>query len=246
MSITTNALKALLVNVLLALAIAAAAFVAVGGGWAVAKYTGILPLKKAKKALTIENTPITVDHVKAIGELVTASYYDETVVIMKQVPEVIKKGSSKGKDTTVVRIQRIPESKSNGSKEMVIVQKAHARIGIDLTCLSQEDVRTDKTGKAVEVRLPDVTCLDFIMNPSDTEVFLENGDWDLDDLKLSLLPLQDEIQAKMNADQTLIGKARKGAQEVVTQLLQAAGYETVTVTFASARNAALQLPPREQ
>ena len=74
MNITTQAMKALLVNVLLALATAAAVFIAIGGGWAVAKYTGILPLKKTKKALTIDNTPITVEQVKAIGELVTASF----------------------------------------------------------------------------------------------------------------------------------------------------------------------------
>ena len=54
MNITTQAMKALLVNVLLALATAAAVFIAIGGGWAVAKYTGILPLKKTKKALTIK------------------------------------------------------------------------------------------------------------------------------------------------------------------------------------------------
>ena len=246
MNITTQAMKALLVNVLLALATAAAVFIAIGGGWAVAKYTGILPLKKTKKALTIDNTPITVEQVKAIGELVTASFYDETVVIVKQKREVLKKGSKKGKDTTITRIVRIPEKEATGQDELVLVQNAHARIGIDLASLSKDDLRINKSAKAIEIKLPDVKCLDFIMNPTDTDVFSEKGTWDLDQLKLAMAPARQEIEYKMNKDTMLFKKARKGAKDVITQLLSSAGYETVKVVFASAKNAELKLPPVEQ
>ena len=229
MNATTQTLKALLINVLLALAVVAAVFAAIGGGWSIAKYTGILPLKKAKKALTIDNTPVSVETVKAIGELVTATYYDETVVIAKQTWEKIKKGSSTGKDTTVFSIVRIPESKADGKNELVIVQKAHARIGVDFDEMGENDLVIGKTGESVEITLPALKCLDFIMNPSDTEVFSENGTWNLDDLKAVMSPAREEIEAKMNEDKDLFANARKGAEEVVTQLLETLGYTNVVV-----------------
>ena len=229
MNSTTQTLKALLINVLLVLAIVAAVFAAIGGGWSIAKYTGLLPLKKAKKALTIDETPVSVETVKAIGELATASYYDETVVIAKQTWVKMPKGSSRGRDTTVMRIIRIPEDKAEGKNELVIVQQAHARIGIDFNKLGKDDIHIDKTGKSVEITLPKLECLDFIMNPTDTEVFSEDGTWKLDDLKQVMQPAREEIEAKMNKDKTLFANARKGAEEVVTQLLEALGYTDIRI-----------------
>lgn len=242
MNYTSQTLKALLVNVLLALAVVAAVFAAIGGGWSVAKYTGLLPLKKAKKALTIDNTPVSVETVQAIGELVTATYYDETVIIAKQFSEKIKKGSSTGKDTTVFSIQRIPEEKADGKNELVIVQKAHARIGVDFNEMGPDDIRIDKDGQSVEVTLPALKCLDFIMNPTDTEVFSENGSWNLEDLKEVMKPAREEIQAKMNQDEALFANARKGAEDVVTQLLEAFGYTKVVIKHKPAGPVKLPTP----
>ena len=242
MNYTSQTLKALLVNALLALAVVAAVFAAIGGGWSIAKYTGLLPLKKAKKALTIDNTPVSVETVKAIGELVTATYYDETVIIAKQVSEKIKKGSSTGKDTTVVSIVRIPESQADGKNELVIVQKAHARIGIDFKEMGEKDIRIDKDGQSVEVTLPALRCLDFIMNPTDTDVFSENGAWNLEDLKEVMTPAREEIEAKMNQDEALFANALKGAEDVVTQLLEAFGYTKVVIKHKPAGSIKLPAP----
>jgi len=245
MNITTQNMRALFINVLLALAMVAAVFAVVGGGWSFAKYTGFLPFRKAKRVLTIDETPITIENVKAIGELVTATYYDETVVIIKHFQEVIKQGSSKGKDTTVFYVRRIPESKATGKDELVIIQKAHARIGVDLAELTDSTIRIDEAAKSVKVTLPEIKCLDFIMNPTDTEVFSENGNWDLDDLKEAMAPAKEEIEAKMNANETLFANACKSAQEVITRLFQSAGYESVEVYFVPKKTWTLQLPSIE-
>ena len=122
-----------------------------------------------------------------------------------------------------------PESKADGKNELVIVQKAHARIGVDFNEMGENDLVIDKTGESVEITLPALKCLDFIMNPSDTEVFSENGTWNLDDLKAVMSPAREEIEAKMNEDKDLFANARKGAEEVVTQLLETLGYTNVVV-----------------
>lgn len=257
MDITTKNMRAILINVLLGLATIAAVFVAVGGGWSIAKYTGILPLKKAKKAVVIDETPITIENVKAIGELVTANYYDEAVSIMGKVPHVISKGSSKGKDTTVTFIERIPEPDQTQNKnknknqkafsgpKLILIQTVHARIGIDLAELHPDALKISDADHSVEITLPGVTCLDFITNPSNTEVFEENGDWSLDDLKVAMIPAREEMWDKMKQNQRLFDTALQGAKEVLTQLFQAAGYEKVNVHFASSGTQTLKMPPEE-
>lgn len=255
MDITTKNMRAILINVLLGLATIAAVFVAVGGGWSIARYTGILPLKKAKKAVVIDETPITIEDVRAIGELVTANYYDETVSIMGKVNHVLEKGSSKGKDTTVTVIERIPEpgqtqnknknKKSYSGPKLILVQTVHARIGIDLSELQDKSLKVSQDDKSVEVILPELKCVDFITNPSNTEVFDENGEWSLDDLKVAMIPAREEMWDKMKRNTKLFDTARKGAEEVMTQLFEAAGYQTVKVHFVSSGTSALKMPTEE-
>ena len=246
MEITTKNMRALLINVLLGIAIVAAVFAAIGGGWSLAKYTGILPLKKAKKALVIDKTPITVEHIKAIGELVTATWYDEQVIIVQKLQydkdstfvkrvkegEVVKVIKTKKKNNTSEIITYEEAAKVLG--ELVIIQDAHGRIGINMAKLKPENlVFPKKEGMPVQITLPALECLDFIMNPTDTEVFSESNGWDLNDLKKAMAPTELAMKTKMQNDKSLFDTARKSAQEVVTQLFRAAGYENVQVLFES-------------
>lgn len=246
MEITTKNMRALLINVLLGIAIVAAVFAAIGGGWSLAKYTGILPLKKAKKALVIDKTPITVEHIKAIGELVTATWYDEQVIIVQKLQydkdstfvkrvkegEVVKVIKTKKKNNTSEIITYEEAAKVLG--ELVIIQDAHGRIGINMAKLKPENlVFPKKEGMPVQITLPTLECLDFIMNPTDTEVFSESNGWDLNDLKKAMAPTALAMKTKMQNDSSLFVTAHKSAQEVVTQLFRAAGYENVQVKFES-------------
>ena len=237
MNITTQNMRALFINVLLGLATVAAVLAVIGGGWSFAKYTGILPLKMGKKTLTIDETPVTVEHIKAIGELVTASYYDEMVVIVKK--SEVKDAS--GNKSYIV--ERVTEDKARNAKNLVTVQKAHARIGVNLANLNKYDFKVSKDGKKVDILLPDPECLDFIMNPSDIEIFAEHGEWEFEDLKKAVAPAREEMEANMKNDANLSDKAREGARNVVTQLLKAAGYEEVNVTFVTNKKIDFKLPP---
>ena len=269
MEITTKNMRALLINVLLGVATLAAVFAAIGGGWYLAKSTGILPFKKAKKALVIDKTPITVEHVKAIGELVTATWCDEQVIIVQKY--FFK--DVKGQDSLVVKkvkegekvIQIVKEDNKNKKKnknnentvttkevevppagKLVIIQDAHGRIGINLAKLKPENLLfPKKDGMPVQITLPPLECLDFIMNPTDTEVFSETDGWDLDNLKEALAPAEVEMKTKMISEQSLFNTAQKSAQEVVTQFFRAAGYDNVQVSFESNEIQNLKLPPVE-
>lgn len=244
MEITTKNMRALLINVLLGIAIVAAVFAAIGGGWSLAEYTGILPLKKAKKALVIDKTPITVEHIKAIGELVTATWYDEQVIIVQKLQydkdSILVKRVKEGEvvKKTVVKVTNnkttTTEVKLDVLGNLVIIQDAHGRIGINMAKMKPENlVFPKKDGMPVQIKLPALECLDFIMNPTDTEVFSESDGWNLNDLKKAMAPTELAMKTKMQNDKSLFDTARKSAQEVVTQLFRAAGYENVQVLFES-------------
>lgn len=260
MDITTKNMRALLINVLLGVAIVAVVFATIGGGWSLAKYTGILPLKKAKKALVIDKTPITVEHIRAIGELVTATWYDEQVIIVKKLQDedsILVKRVKEGEVVTKT-VEEQSKSKKKGDAtgkttkevplkvlgELVIIQDAHGRIGINLAKMKPDNlVFPKKDGMPVQIKLPALECLDFIMNPTDTEIFTESDSgWNLDDLKKALVPAELEMKAKMKNDESLFNAARKSAQEVVSQLFRAAGYENVQVLFESDEVLNLDLP----
>ena len=261
MDITTKNMRALLINVLLGVAILAVVFATIGGGWSLAKYTGILPLKKAKKALVIDKTPITVEHIKAIGELVTATWYDEQVILVQklryspdstfikrvkegEVVKVIKQTTKKKNNTTEIITY---EEAAKVLGELVIIQDAHGRIGINMAKMKPENlVFPKKDGMPVQIKLPALECLDFIMNPTDTEVFSESEGWNLDDLKKAMAPAELEMKTKMKKDKSLFDTASKSAQEVVTQLFRAAGYENVQVVFESDEIKNLEIPSVEQ
>ena len=261
MDISTKNMRALLINVLLGVAILAVVFATIGGGWSLAKYTGILPLKKAKKALVIDKTPITVEHIKAIGELVTATWYDEQVVIVQKLKydknsdSVLVRRVKEGEVVKRTVVKEITNKKSKTTEtiiteepmevlgQLVIIQDAHGRIGINLAKLKPENlVFPKKEGMPVQITLPALECLDFIMNPTDTEVFSESNGWDLNDLKKAMEPAEEEMKAKMKNEKYLFNTAHKSAQEVVTQLFRAAGYENVQVTFESDEVKNLTIP----
>lgn len=261
MDITTKNMRALLINVLLGVAILAVVFATIGGGWSLAKYTGILPLKKAKKTLVIDKTPITVEHIKAIGELVTATWYDEQVILVQKLqysPDSIL--VKRVKEGEVVKVVKEVMKKKNNTIEkttyeevlkvlgkLVIIQDAHGRIGINLAKLKPENlVFPQKDGMPVQIQLPALECLDFIMNPTDTEIFSESEGWNLDDLKKAMAPAELEMKTKMKNDKSLFDAARKSAQEVVTQFFRAAGYENVQVVFESDEIKNLEIPSVEQ
>ena len=129
------------------------------------------------------------------------------------------------------------------SGELVIVQDAHGRIGVNLANLKPENLTLPKKdGMPVEIKLPALECLDFIMNPTDTEIFAESDGWILDDLKKALAPAKEEMMDKMKNEKSLFKTACKSAQEVVTQFFRAAGYDNVQVSFESDEVLNLELP----
>ena len=174
-----------------------------------------LGVRREKRALTIDNTPVIVTKIRSLGELTTACYYDEMVLTdskqnaFSSSPLGSLARNGLGKDV---------------DDHLVIIAKGTVRAGLDLMDMTEEDVRF--VGDTAYIRLPAPQYLDVIVNPSDFEVFAESGKWTHDEVT----DLQDAARKRllMGADHYgLKSKAYEGAMDAVADLLVASGFTCI-------------------
>ena len=171
-----------------------------------------LGVRREKRGLSIDDTPVIVTKIRSLGELTTACYYDEMVLsrtkqnAFSSSPLGSLARDGLGKDV---------------DDHLVIIAKGTVRAGLDLMEMTEEDIRF--VGDTAYIRLPAPQYLDVIVNPSDFEVFDETGKWSHEEVTR----LQDTARQRllMGADHYgLKSKAYAGAMDAVTELLAASGY----------------------
>ena len=189
-------------------AVAAIAFLFAAGS-SLFNPANLFSFMRHKNTLTVERTPMNVQDVRAVGKLVTASYYDEIIVKCNK------------KDL-------VKTNQGDKAGEMVIIQKAHARIGIDLETLRDDDIQV-QGDTTILIKLPPVKCLHFIMNPSDTDIYSEskgNKGWTFEQMQEAMEPVKDELMKQVEASKVM-DKARQGAEDLLTEFFTAFGYKHV-------------------
>ncbi|MBA2249159.1 MAG: DUF4230 domain-containing protein [Chitinophagaceae bacterium] len=176
--------------------------------------TAILVLKKmnwlpswnifSSKAVTIDDTPIIVKDIRALGQVITATFYDEVVV-----------------DSTIKHhFPQLPVIDDH----LVIIARGRVLAGIDLKLLTDKNVRVTKD--TVWMQLPQTKILDVIINPADYETFEEIGNWKPEDVTAIKFKARTKITAdSFNKD--LIEKANTKARSVLEDLLHASGFKVV-------------------
>ena len=169
------------------------------------------------KPVLIENTPIVVKQIQAIAQLVTISAYEELVA-----------------DTTVIDTKSInipllpPIQLSTLPRKLVIIGKSTTNIGIDMQQLRNNDISGTKD--SIHIILPAAQILDVIVNPSDVEVFIEEGTWD----NTAVTKLKSKIRYLAVADamsRGLLAQSERKAVDVLTNFFKAAGYNKVVIQF---------------
>ncbi|MBP3252964.1 MAG: DUF4230 domain-containing protein [Bacteroidales bacterium] len=155
------------------------------------------------RGLKIDETENVVTAVKNISELVTVTYYEELVLHYS-------KPSTK----------LIDKSKD----EIVILAKGKVRAGFDLSPLATEDISV--SGDTVQIKLPKAKITDVIINPSDFEVYHEDGKWSQD----LISSIENEACAKLKANALktdIITKADKSGKDRIQQVLKGLGFNMV-------------------
>ncbi len=164
-----------------------------------------------KRTLKIDKTVNVVDEVQKIGEFSTVCYYEEVVVKNTKSSEI--NNSYLG---SLV--------KADFQDQLVVIARGKVKAGFDLTKLGKDDlvVRHD----TISVNLPPVEVFDVIVNPSDYEVYVEDGTWSHDEVAQLTASGKDQIlQDAKNFN--ILQKAEENGLVKLKELFVALGFNEV-------------------
>ncbi|HUS02612.1 MAG TPA: DUF4230 domain-containing protein, partial [Chitinophagaceae bacterium] len=158
----------------------------------------------SSKPVTIDDTPILIKDIRSLGQVITATFYDEVVV-----DSVIKH-----------QFPQLPLTDDH----LVIIARGKVLAGIDLKDLADSSVTVTKD--TVLMQLPPTKIIDVIINPGDYETFEETGKWSQESVTDVKLKAKDKITA--NAfNKNIIEKANSKAKAVLEDFFHAAGFKVV-------------------
>jgi hypothetical protein len=173
----------------------------------------------------IDETPILITEIKSIAQLQTAQLYCEVVtdsVVMSDTEAALEAL----KNTLMLPV--IIPGKLSGPKKIVMIVKGKVTAGIDLRDLQESDLKVK--GDSVWLTLPHARILDVIVNPSDTEIFMEEGTWtsaEQNAVKQKGL----RVMQKLAAEKQLEKQAEEKAINLMKNFLESAGFGYVSVGF---------------
>ncbi len=171
-----------------------------------------------KKELKIAETANVVEQIKKISEFTTACYYEEFVLTNER-SDAPNKNVSKALGFMRVEADSI-------HNEIAIICKATVRAGYDLSEITENDLKVSKD--TVSIKLPSPKVFDVIMNPSDYEIYVEEGKWSHEEITA----MQTNAQKDVLVDAVNFGILKK-ADEVgkvrIEELFKTFGFNVVNV-----------------
>ncbi len=157
---------------------------------------------------TEKQTTLTVEEIKKISELNTASYYEEMLL--------------EKRDTTKGFLK--------SSKHLLaVLVKGNLKVGFDLSQISEDDISIGED-KSVVITLPEAKVTDIITNPSDRTIVYGEKDKHFTENDINELTNQAKTVLVNNArEEGIFEKAKEQGKKEMTNLLKAMGYEKVTM-----------------
>ena len=196
-------------------------------GWWLLSRLDIFPsfgnLFKPEKVV-IDRTPVLLQQIKPLAQLVTLSAYDE-IVADSTAPTTI------GERITSI-LNPFKFDNVYTQKKLIIIGKAMTHVGIDLQKMTAQNIQV--VDDSIHIDLPPAEILDVIVNPSGTEVFLEQGNWD----DAAIEALKSDIQSiavEHVKNKGLLIQAEAKARQVFTNFFLAAGFKKVRIDFKDSR-----------
>lgn len=171
------------------------------------------------KGSTIDNTANVIEKIRKISEFTSACYYEEAVLKSNKIEA--------GKQNKLMQLANI-EADSVYS-EVVILAKGTVRAGYDLSKIPADQIKI--SNDSISLVLPKPELFDVIVNPSDYEMYVEDGKWSHEEITA----LQADYREKLTAsalESNLLEKADKSGEERLKSFLQGLGFSYIELTKA--------------
>lgn len=183
-----------------------------GGGIALHKYI--------TKELTIDKTANVVEKIRKISEFTTACYYEEAVLQDDKVEA--------GEQNRLMSLANI-EADSVYS-EVVILAKGRVRAGYDLSKVVADQIKV--VGDSISIVLPKPEIFDVIANPSDYEMYIEEGKWSHEEISTIQTNYREALKAS-SLESGILEKADKSGKERLELFLKALGFSYIELIQAN-------------
>lgn len=160
--------------------------------------------------LKIDNTANVVEKIKEISEFTTACYYEEAVLKESKVEK--HEGGFLGLVDTET------------SREIVIIAKGKVRAGFDLSKVTEDKmiIKSD----TICITLPEPQIFDVIINPSDYEMYVEEGKWSHEEVTALQTNYRTQLLAKAQ-ERGILNKAKEAGKKRLESLFQTFGFSVV-------------------
>lgn len=192
---------------------------AVAAFWLLQKIKVIPSLKDVfgAKPVVIDETPVLIKDIKSIGQLITYSFYDETVADSV----IITRGSAfVNAFNRLAPVPMLPTA----DKQLVLIGRGKVLAGTDLSLLTDTGlIIKDDT---ITLTLPKPQIFSAILNPGDFETFIEQGNWTNDEVILVKLKARRKMEARA-LQQNILEKAGTKAKEILKDFLVNMGFKKV-------------------
>lgn len=165
--------------------------------------------------LKIDDTANVVTEIKNISEFVTVCYYDEIVLT-----------ENKKSENLTNRVMGMIGKDGNSQDEFCLIANGKVRAGYDLSQLNENDLHF--SGDTLFVRLPQPRIFDVIINPSDFEIYVEDGKWSHEEVVAVESRAKQQIEANAQA-YGLLEKADKVGKEKIAELFKSFGHKEVVI-----------------
>ena len=190
------------------------------GGYYLAMSFNLLPsFRKIFSAapVVIDETPILIKEIRQISQMVSITSFDEVVVSSH-------KPAAAGSARQLIDL--VSPAPLHTLDRMVLVVKGKVMVGTELAQIGDRQVFIE--GDSVSLQVPPARILDIIVNPSDTETFIEEGDWT--PAEVNALKGKAKEKLKMRAtEKGLLKKADEQSLLVISNFLRLLGYKKIRV-----------------
>ena len=181
----------------------------------------ILPSVKdifSSKPVLIEETPILIQEINALAQLMTVTYSDEIVM------DTAKLGIGIPSLVPVIGGSIL----SPALDKLVIIGRGKVIAGTDLKKIRERDIV--QTGDSINITLPLSTILETILNPSDFETFIEKGKWN----EAAVVALKVKIRNELNdraKKENILHQSDDRTKMIIESFLKNSGFKKVEIQF---------------
>jgi len=174
----------------------------------------------SSKPINIEETPVVIQQINTLAQLITVTYSDEIVMDSSKI----------GNGMPSLLPMAIGAVLTPSLDNLVIIGRGQVIAGNDLKNLKENDVIV--TGDSIALTLPHAKILQTIVNPSGFETFVEKGDWSETSVTALKIKIRNEI-GRRAIQQNVLSKADDRCKNIMEVFLRNTGFKKVAVSFSN-------------